>query len=182
SHINKTIDHTAYPYTRDPTGDPDEGKVLPQGPVSLRSARAGWSKKGQTTVSPRIIVFVAGGVTYSELRTAYELSEKYNQEVIIGSTHVITPQQFIDDLKRLRRQPNKPNQPYSSPQPQPMHTPPPRAGNQNYNEGSDENTRFNRLLQGTFKLITITHIKYLSKRGYVRLEMQTVGSARLTAL
>ncbi|CAG8587751.1 3584_t:CDS:10 [Dentiscutata erythropus] len=141
SHINKTIDHTAYPYTRDPTGDPDEVKVLPQGPVSLRSARAGWSKKGQTAAgNPRIIVFVAGGVTYSELRSAYELSNKYSRDVVIGSSHITTPQQFIDDLKRLRRHPN-PNQSYSSPQS--VHTPPSRAGNQNYG-GINPSSFFNR--------------------------------------
>ncbi|CAG8704301.1 3446_t:CDS:2, partial [Dentiscutata heterogama] len=139
SHINKTIDHTAYPYTRDPTGDPDEVKVLPQGPVSLRSARAGWSKKGSTTAgNPRIIVFVAGGVTYSELRSAYELSNKYSRDVVIGSSHITTPQQFIDDLKRLRRHPN---QSYSSPQS--VHTPPSRAGNQNYG-GISPSSFFNR--------------------------------------
>ncbi|CAB4431521.1 unnamed protein product [Rhizophagus irregularis] len=106
SHINGQIDHTAYPYTKDPTGDPDGSKGTQQGPVSLRSARAGWYKKGQAVENRvgRIIVFVAGGVTYSELRSAYEISEneKLKKDVVIGSTHIITPQQFVDDLKVLR--------------------------------------------------------------------------------
>src|SRR2546423_15423987 len=56
------------------------------------------------------MVFVAGGVTYSELRSAYELTETYNKdvEVIIGSTHVITPKNFIEDLKLLRNPPTLP--------------------------------------------------------------------------
>ncbi|CAG8584887.1 13730_t:CDS:2, partial [Acaulospora colombiana] len=32
SHISKTIDHTHYPYTKDPTGDPDGSKSTQQGP------------------------------------------------------------------------------------------------------------------------------------------------------
>ncbi|CAJ0836893.1 2377_t:CDS:10 [Entrophospora sp. SA101] len=112
SHIDNSIDHTAYPYTKDPTGDPDGSKDT-QGPVSLRTARSGWFKRGQATENRnigRIIVFVAGGVTNSELRSAYEITEKYNRDVIIGSTHVITPKQFIEDLKLLRNQPRRPNQ------------------------------------------------------------------------
>ncbi|CAG8566658.1 2719_t:CDS:10 [Funneliformis caledonium] len=109
SHINGTIDHTAYPYTKDPTGDPDGLKGTQQGPVSLRSARAGWYKKGQAVENRvgRIIVFVAGGVTYSELRSSYEVSAKLCRDVVIGSTHIITPNKFIDDLKQLYRPPTR---------------------------------------------------------------------------
>ncbi|CAI2162627.1 5362_t:CDS:10 [Funneliformis geosporum] len=109
SHIKGNIDHTAYPYTKDPTGDPEGLKGTQQGPVSLRSARAGWYKKGQAVENRvgRIIVFVAGGVTYSELRSSYEVSAKLSRDVVIGSTHIITPNKFIDDLKLLYRPPTK---------------------------------------------------------------------------
>ncbi|KAI0629394.1 Sec1-like protein [Trametes polyzona] len=49
----------------------------------------------------RILVFVAGGMTYSEMREAYLLSKSLNKEIIIGSTHALTPSQFVDDLKVL---------------------------------------------------------------------------------
>ncbi|CAG8548514.1 343_t:CDS:10, partial [Acaulospora morrowiae] len=109
SHIDKTIDHTAYPYTKDPTGDPDGSKATQQGPVSLRSARAGWYKKGQAAESRagRIIVFVAGGVSYSELRSCYELSDKHRLDVIIGSTHLVNPKNFINDLSLLLNPPSE---------------------------------------------------------------------------
>lgn len=149
NHINNQIDHTAYPYTKDPTGDPDGLKGTQQAPVSLRSARAGWFKKGQAENRlGRIIVFVAGGVTYSELRSAYEISER---DVVIGSTHIITPKQFVDDLKVLIPPRNYPVQPSILPQIPPhqgvpntynnnLSTSPynkaPSSGSNNYPQGS----------------------------------------------
>lgn len=60
---------------------------------------------------------MAGGVTYSEIRECYALGGSLNKDIYIGacnaclccpstekeigSTHTITPRQFIDDLKVL---------------------------------------------------------------------------------
>nr|XP_060630576.1 syntaxin-binding protein 3 isoform X1 [Anolis sagrei ordinatus] len=50
----------------------------------------------------KLIVFVIGGITYSEMRCAYEVSQAYKScEVIIGSTHIITPKRLLDDIKAL---------------------------------------------------------------------------------
>jgi syntaxin-binding protein 1 len=46
----------------------------------------------------RIIVFVLGGLTHSELRSAYELTQAAQREVIIGSSAMLTPKSFIDAL------------------------------------------------------------------------------------
>jgi len=48
-----------------------------------------------------VIVFVAGGMTYSEMREVYLLSQSLNKDIIIGSTHTITPTRFIEDLVSL---------------------------------------------------------------------------------
>ena len=54
------------------------------------AARYGqWHKDKKETSAqknvPRLLVYIMGGVTYSELRTAYEVTaEKKNWEVIIG--------------------------------------------------------------------------------------------------
>ncbi|KAG8132724.1 hypothetical protein E2320_010558 [Naja naja] len=50
----------------------------------------------------KLIVFVIGGITYSETRCAYEVSQAYKScEVIIGSTHTVTPRRLLDDVKAL---------------------------------------------------------------------------------
>ena len=64
-------------------------------------------------------MFVAGGMTYSEMREAYLLSKSLNKDIYIGSllffsspcgaliplsigsTHTLTPREFVDDLKVL---------------------------------------------------------------------------------
>uniref|UniRef100_A0A8D0HQC3 Syntaxin binding protein 3 n=1 Tax=Sphenodon punctatus TaxID=8508 RepID=A0A8D0HQC3_SPHPU len=52
----------------------------------------------------KLIVFVIGGITYSEMRCAYEVSQAYKScEVIIGSTHVVTPKRLLDDVKALTK-------------------------------------------------------------------------------
>ena len=53
---------------------------------------------------PRLIVFVIGGMCYSEIRTAYEVAkEAKDWEVIIGSDRIITsPEEFLNDLKNLK--------------------------------------------------------------------------------
>ncbi|KAJ3079393.1 Syntaxin-binding protein 3 [Quaeritorhiza haematococci] len=57
-----------------------------------------YRKKG-----PRLIVFVLGGLTYSEMRSAYEVMKEFQQEVIIGSTHVYNPVQFVAYLRELSK-------------------------------------------------------------------------------
>ena len=59
------------------------------------------SRKGSAR---RVIVFVLGGITYSECRIASEVAKypKYKgSEIIVGGSKVITPNSFVQDLKNL---------------------------------------------------------------------------------
>lgn len=47
---------------------------------------------------PRLIVCVLGGVTFSEIRACYEVAANQNASVFIGSSEVLTPARFIEDL------------------------------------------------------------------------------------
>jgi hypothetical protein len=70
-------------------------------PYSLRTTRPSWSKPkpaggenstGQAVAEsedwrkngPRIVLFIAGGATFSEIRGAYEVMKNYKRDILIG--------------------------------------------------------------------------------------------------
>jgi syntaxin-binding protein 1 len=107
-HNNGRLDATLFPYVKDAPLSNAGATARPAPPpqtTSLRSAKANWNKNPRAnTLSDtrqRLLVFIAGGMTYSEMRETYQLSASLGKEVIVGSTHAITPRAFVDDLKVL---------------------------------------------------------------------------------
>ncbi|PKU59578.1 SNARE-interacting protein KEULE-like [Dendrobium catenatum] len=56
------------------------------------------------TMGQRIFVFIIGGATRSELRVVHKLTSKFKREIILGSTSIDDPAQFITKLKMLSTQ------------------------------------------------------------------------------
>ncbi|KAI9620419.1 hypothetical protein H4Q26_013631 [Puccinia striiformis f. sp. tritici PST-130] len=123
--VSGKLDQTVFPYMGDnPAMSALNGVGAAPGgggPTSLRSAKPSWQRP-RSKVAPanreRIMVFVAGGLTYAEVRAAYEISEAHSKDVIIGNIKIrhaiysmgffridsyITPKQYIADLASLDR-------------------------------------------------------------------------------
>jgi syntaxin-binding protein 1 len=69
-----------------------------------------WSRAGSTQSASgtaanytggRSLVFMVGGVSYSELKVAREVMEKESREIVMGSTKFVSPSNFMDDLSTL---------------------------------------------------------------------------------
>jgi hypothetical protein len=69
-------------------------------PQSMRRA-PGWSSKKATFAGGRNFVFVAGGVTHSELKAAADVSAATNKEVILGGTSILTPTEYLNALREM---------------------------------------------------------------------------------
>lgn len=68
---------------------------------SSRQYNIGKTPIGRRNV-PRIIIFIIGGITMSEMRCAYEvMSKNSNYDIILGSTHILTPKTFLNDVEML---------------------------------------------------------------------------------
>lgn len=109
-----------FPYIKDqPTEDEDSGDYQSG---SLRSQRqiATWANPtNKGAVKQRIFVFMAGGMTASETRSCYELSQTntMNKEIIVGGTDFTSPNKFLDSLRRLTMPRNRLDLPEDKPVP-----------------------------------------------------------------
>jgi len=96
------LDHKVFPFL--------SGRGNTATKTGARSARYQWhEKKGpqEYKSGPRLFVFVIGGMTCSEMRCAYEVTNSMrgkpgkNWEVLLGSTHMLHPNNFLIDLMNL---------------------------------------------------------------------------------
>ncbi|ONH68106.1 Protein transport protein SEC1 [Cyberlindnera fabianii] len=105
--ISNTLEDTLFPYTKDKPMDEesDISRTYSTSTTSLRNPKhkAAWARTNTQFQAPRqrIFYFIAGGATASELRTAYELSAKFEKDVIIGSDEIITPVMFLKQVHNL---------------------------------------------------------------------------------
>ncbi|EME40580.1 hypothetical protein DOTSEDRAFT_74207 [Dothistroma septosporum NZE10] len=119
AHASKTLDATTFPYTRPPLDSGDD--MTQQSATSLRSAKPTWAKTRMNTNTEnkqRVVVFMAGGATYSEARVCYETGRQTNREVFLVTSHMQTPALFIRQLGDLSADKRRLNIPAEMPKPQ----------------------------------------------------------------
>ena len=101
--LNGTLDQNTFPYTK-PFLDSNEGAGLASiSQASLRSAKPTWARTRPSTMEPRqrIIVFMAGGATYSESRACYEVSRTLGKDIYLATSHMLNPSLFLRQVGDL---------------------------------------------------------------------------------
>jgi syntaxin-binding protein 1 len=79
----------------------ESGSAAAASSSGAAAASASPSAASEEDNRPRFIVFVLGGLTYSEMRSCYELADKHHAHLLLGSTNTSTPASFIKDLANL---------------------------------------------------------------------------------
>lgn len=107
-HVNGTLDPITFPFVKPELSAQPVDPNANISSASLRSAKPTWAKSKLTSIEPRqrVIVFMAGGATYSESRACYELTEKTSRDVILVTSHMLTPglwMRQVGDLSEERR-------------------------------------------------------------------------------
>lgn len=107
--VKGTLDRGIFPYVKPPL-DPNEDLLAAQS-TSLRVqgkfAPGTWAQQRTPENQQRIIVAMAGGATYSESRVCYEVGRASRCDVVLATSHMLTPQLYIrqvSDLSRDKRQ------------------------------------------------------------------------------
>lgn len=106
-HSHDTLPQETFPYTK-PELEPTEAPTRPQ-LTTLRSAKPTWATTRTLSTKPkqRILIFMAGGATYSESRAAYDASATYDKDVYLITSHMLTPALFIRQVRDLSQDPRR---------------------------------------------------------------------------
>ena len=117
--IGKLVDDD-FPYAKDaPSKAPNyqtrAAKDVRVADATARSARAnranrpGGKEEKKDEVKeidngPKFIVYVAGGCTFSEIRSAYDLSKDTACQLVLGSNNTITSSSFVNELSYKKKE------------------------------------------------------------------------------
>lgn len=120
AHVQGTLDQTLFPFTRPhiDSGDRLTGQEsISQ--ASLRSAKPTWARTRSSATEPRqrVIVFMAGGATYSESRACYETSELCSKDIFLTTSHMTNPSLYLRQVGDLSVDKRRLNLPSEQPRP-----------------------------------------------------------------
>jgi len=110
SHFTSSVPQTTFPFTK-PHLDGPEGlsaSAIPDAAISaasLRSAKPTWAKSRSAntmdSAKQRVIIFMAGGATFSEARDCYDAGAKTHRDVVLVTSHMLTPGLFVRQVGDL---------------------------------------------------------------------------------
>jgi syntaxin-binding protein 1 len=60
-----------------------------------------WGKRESSISGSRALCFVIGGIAYSEMRAGYELQGQHSKEVVVGGTHFISPDEYMEEVSKI---------------------------------------------------------------------------------
>lgn len=110
-----TLSLSDYPCVRDKPNIVAKSRAASAEEPVTSARRGGWAKgrkdkdRGYGTsselssneVEGRIIVFIVGAISYSEMRVAYEVSKDRGWDVFIGSHAIMNPKEFLENMNKL---------------------------------------------------------------------------------
>jgi hypothetical protein len=104
SVLQNSLDTTAFPIVGG-TGTSHYMTAISGGPKSpeTTSAAAMWGQSahaGNESGRQKIVVFVVGGITLGECREMAEIETKYDVDVFIGGSTILTPRRLVEILLR----------------------------------------------------------------------------------
>jgi len=100
-HCAGTLSDTNFPSTKPELTSAQD--TMAQA-TSLRSAKPTWAKSRNNASAAnhqRVIVFMAGGATFAEARACYEVSRERNRDVVLITSHMLTPGLFLRQVAEL---------------------------------------------------------------------------------
>lgn len=117
AHVRGSLTQDIFPFTKAAPEAMDTQESAQAS--SLRSAKPTWAKSRLASVEPRqrVIVFMAGGATYSESRACYDVAEKTSRDVFLVTSHMMKPQLFLRQVGDLSQPRNRLRLPVDQPQP-----------------------------------------------------------------
>lgn len=112
-----TLDQSTFPYVN-PPADPNEELIAAQG-GSLRAGRPNWAAAGRRPPEnrQRVFVYMAGGATYSESRSCYDVSSRLGRDIFLITSHMLTPALFLRQVSDLSADKRRLDLPMDRPKP-----------------------------------------------------------------
>eukprot|EP01133_Synstelium_polycarpum_P010259 gene10259-11964_t len=105
--VADTLPEAEFPYVKE--NPMVKSANAPVSKVSLKgkSNQPRWAdpvaQKEETKYSgSKLIIFVLGGISFSEMRSIYEVAQHHKRNIYLGSTGILLPEEYVGDIQSLK--------------------------------------------------------------------------------